>query len=423
MNVLWVSLVKFPPLCEHLGESVPFLCGWLYSSARSLLQAMPEVKLGVIIYSYGKHFEEYHVDGISYYLVPSSDMSRTNRRQVEGCREAIRRFEPELIHIHGTEHSLAQAVCEANEGRVKTLANIQGLAAPITRYADGGLTLGDKWRNITPLDFYRNTFLLSARRRFARRGHCENAVLRQVTDVVGRTRWDQDHVLSVNPALHYYTLQETLRDSFYEEPTWSLDGCLRHSIFVSNCAEPLKGAHQVLKALPLILREVPDACVSFCGPNVLSTDWKTCIRFQGYHLYLRRLVKRLGLAGHVRFLGALSEPEMKQAFLSAHVYVLPSAIENSSNSLCEAQILGVPAVASYCGGTPSLVKEGETGYLYRYEEHEMLAARVVELFRAEKEQLEALSCRERDVALRRHERAENARQLVHIYRRVLLCEP
>ena len=27
IKVLWVSLVKFPPLCEHLGETIPAHCG------------------------------------------------------------------------------------------------------------------------------------------------------------------------------------------------------------------------------------------------------------------------------------------------------------------------------------------------------------------------------------------------------------
>ena len=36
IKVLWVSLVKFPPLCEHLGETIPAHCGWMYSSAKAL---------------------------------------------------------------------------------------------------------------------------------------------------------------------------------------------------------------------------------------------------------------------------------------------------------------------------------------------------------------------------------------------------
>jgi glycosyltransferase involved in cell wall biosynthesis len=416
MKLLWVSLVEFPPLCEKLGKPNPSHCGWLYSSAKALLDRMPDLQLGVIVYSYGSKFEEHNVEGITYYLVPSKNMSKTDKRQVVSCKEALNRFHPDLIHIHGTEHSLAQAVCMANEGKVKIVANIQGLAGPYRRYADGGLSFWDKWTNITPLDFYRGTYLLNAKRSFKQRAACENYVITHIADIIGRTQWDHDHVMTVNPKLHYHFLNETLRDSFYKEPIWNLDRCKKHTIFVSNSGSPLKGAHQVLKALAIIIKTYPDTVVNFCGSSVLNSDFKTMLHFQGYHLYLRRLVKKLGLQEHISFLGNLTEPQMKQAFLDAHVYVMPSAIENSPNSLCEAQILGVPVVASYCGGTPTLVEEGKTGFLYRYEEVEMLAQTIIRLF--EQKDFTQLSSDERQSALNRHNREINASRLADIYTKI-----
>lgn len=417
MKVLWVSLVEFPPLCKKLGRPVPAHCGWLYSSAKALLNNMPNVELGVIVYSYGREFEEHNVDGITYYMVPTKSMTKTDKRQIEACREAMQRFSPSLIHIHGTEYSLAQAVCIANTDKIRTVANIQGLAGPYTRYADGGLSLWDKMTNITPLDFYRGTFLLNLKRSFRKRTACENYVITHITDIIGRTQWDHDHVVTINPDIHYHFMNETLRDSFYETPVWSIDKCKKHTLFVSNSGSALKGAHQVLKALPIILRKYPDTVVNFCGSSVMSNDWKTLLRFQGYHLYLRRLVKKLGLQVHVNFLGALTEAQMKQAFLDANVYVMPSAIENSPNSLCEAQILGVPVVASYCGGTPTLVEDGKTGYLYRYEEVEMLAQQIMRLFDCN--DFQKLSKKEMDVAKKRHNMDVNARQLVVIYNLIM----
>lgn len=420
MKVLWVSLIKFPPLCSYLGEEAPAHCGWLYSSAKALLDEMQSLKLGVIVYSYGNKFEEYQVDGITYYMVPSKNMSKSDKRQIASCREALNCFSPDLIHIHGTEYSLAQAVCMANEGKVKTVANIQGLAGPYTRYADGGLSFWDKLTNVTPLDFYRNTFLLNAKRNFRHRAACEKYVVTHITDIIGRTQWDHDHVMTINPKLHYHFMNETLRDSFYKEPIWSLDRCKNHTIFVSNSGSPLKGAHQVLRALTIIIKTYPDTVVNFCGSSVLNSDLRTILRFQGYHLYLRKLVKKLGLKEHVNFLGTLTEAQMKQAFLDAHVYVMPSSIENSPNSLCEAQILGLPVVASYCGGTPTLVEEGETGYMYRYEEVEMLAHTIMRLF--EQKDFSQLSFDERQTALARHNRETNAIRLVEIYNAILnLC--
>ena len=417
MKVLWVSLVEFPPLCEKLGKKAPSHCGWLYSSAKAIMKLMPKLELGVIVYSYGKKFEEYEVDGIRYYLVPTKSMTKTDKKQIEACKEAIIRFSPDILHIHGTEYSLACAALQGGTRGLPVISNIQGLAGGFARYADGGLSLRDKFLNITPLDFYRGTFTLNSVRSFKHRAECEEYVLRHTTDIIGRTQWDHDHVISVNPNLHYHFMNETLRDSFYEKPIWDLDRCKRHTIFVSNSGAPLKGAHQVIKALPIILREYPDTVVNFCGSSVMNNDFKSLLRFQGYHLYLRRLVKKLQLEDHVRFLGALSELEMKQAYLDANVYVMPSAIENSSNSLCEAQILGVPVVASYCGGIPTLVEDGKTGYLYRYEEIEMLAQRVISLFG--ETDLYELSKNERKTALERHDREKNAIVLKNIYEEII----
>lgn len=416
MKVLWVSLVKFPPLCAYLGEKAPAHCGWLYSSAKALLDEMPEVQLGVIVQHSGATFEEYTVEGITYYLVPTRTLSKTDNRQVAGCKKALRQFSPSLIHIHGTEYSLAKAICLANEEGIKTVANIQGLAGVCMHYADGGLSLKEKWTNITPLDFYRGTFLLNAKRSFKHRAECERYVLTHITDIIGRTGWDHDHVMTLNPRLRYHFMNETLRDSFYEAPIWNFGRCKKHTIFVSNSGSPLKGAHQVLKAMPIILRQYPDTVVKFCGSSVMSNEIKDILRFQGYHLYLRRLVKKLHLQNNVRFLGSLSEEQMKQQFLDANVYVMPSAIENSPNSLCEAQILGTPVVASYCGGTPTLLTEGETGYFYRYEEYEMLAQIVMRLF--ERNDFKQLSEHERETALARHDRKKNAEELTKIYRHI-----
>ena len=390
MKVLWVSLVKFPPLCEYLEEPVPAHCGWMYASAKAMLKAISEVSLGVIVYSYGGKYEKYDIEGVTYYLVPTGRIDRTSKKQIAACR---------------------------NVSGVRIIANIQGLAGPYMRYADGGLSLWEKWTNITPLDFYRGTFLLNAKRSFEHRAECEHYVLTHITDIIGRTQWDYDHVMTVNPRLHYHFMNETLRDSFYEKPLWNYARCKKHTIFVSNSGSALKGAHQVLKALPIILRQYPDTMVNFCGSSVMSNNLRDLLRFQGYHLYLRRLVKRLHLQEHVHFLGSLSEAQMKQQFLDANVYVMPSAIENSPNSLCEAQILGTPVVASYCGGTPTLLIEGQTGYFYRYEEFEQLAQLVMRLF--EIENGIGLSATEMEVADKRHDREKNAQRLAEIYNDIM----
>lgn len=66
---------------------------------------------------------------------------------------------------------------------------------------------------------------------------------------------------------------------------------------------------------------------------------------------------------NVSLCGVASAEQLCDAICHATVYVHTSYIDNSPNSLCEAQILGCTPIATYVGGVPSLIKNGETGYL------------------------------------------------------------
>ena len=103
---------------------------------------------------------------------------------------------------------------------------------------------------------------------------------------------------------------------------------------------------------------------------------------------------------------------MKAEYLSANVFVCPSTIENSPNSLGEAQILGVPCVSSYAGGAMDMM-ENNTDNLYRFEEIEMLAYKICQIFGREERQVDM-----RDLALKRHDPFVNAAKLVDIYQSI-----
>ena len=111
---------------------------------------------------------------------------------------------------------------------------------------------------------------------------------------------------------------------------------------------------------------------------------------------------------------------MIDQYQQAHVFVCPSAIENSPNSIGEAQLLGTPVVSSYVGGTMDMVKDNETGFLYRFEETSLLAQRVCELF-ANRDLCNRLSEQARIAAKQRHCKEVNAATLLGIYNKIVLC--
>src|SRR5690606_23789955 len=154
---------------------------------------------------------------------------------------------------------------------------------------------------------------------------------------------------------------ESLRPSFYNN-NWRIDQCEKYSIFISQAYYPLKGFHQLLKAMPIILRHFPNTKVYVAGNNYFSNRG---IKINGFGSYINTLVKKYNLADHIKFTGILSEEAMCKRYIDSHVFVSPSSIENSPNSVGEAQLLGVPCVASYVGGTPDMIEHEDTGLLYR----------------------------------------------------------
>ena len=99
-----------------------------------------------------------------------------------------------------------------------------------------------------------------------------------------------------------------------------------------------------------------------------------------------------------------------------NVFICPSSIENSPNSLGEAQLTGVPCIASYAGGIPDFAAGG-AALLYRFEETEMLAAHVCSVFR-DPELAEKLSAAAAKAAAERHNRDTICEEMMRIYREI-----
>lgn len=224
--------------------------------------------------------------------------------------------------------------------------------------------------------------------------------------MIGRTSWDKAHVWTINPKAQYHFCNETLRDEFYKHQ-WRYDKCEKHSIFLSQAGYPIKGLHQVLKAMPLILKHYPDTKVYVAGDDITKRPW---YRLAGYGAYIKYLIKRYKLENHVFFTGLLNEQEICKQYLKSNVFVCPSAIENSPNSLGEAQLLGVPCIASYVGGVPDMMKGCEE-FMYRFEEVEMLAKKICSLFSEVGNDTKV----DIDGILNRHDLNSNIKSILDVY--------
>ncbi len=307
-------------------------------------------------------------EGLPYVYLPELE---------EKFGEEIRAFQPDVIHVWGTEYGHTLAMMNAVEKwgmLAHTVVSIQGLCSVIERHYNEGIPYGIQ-KGYTFRDFVRRDNLLQQQRKFGLRGELEVQALKKARHVIGRTHWDRACTAAVNPQAQYHFCNETLREPFYTD-AWRYDTCQKHRIFASSCSYPVKGFHYLLEAFGKVSRDYPDAVLAVPGQSFLTASK---LRRTRYQKYLGELARRYGVADRLEFLGSLSAMEMKAEYRKANVFVLPSTIENSPNSLGEAMLLGVPCVAADVGGVMDLMTPDREGLVYPSTESYMLAYRICQV--------------------------------------------
>jgi phosphatidylinositol alpha-1,6-mannosyltransferase len=131
-----------------------------------------------------------------------------------------------------------------------------------------------------------------------------------------------------------------------------------------------KGQDTLIRALPRIRREVPDAALLLVGHG-------------RYGDRLRRLAEHVGVAEHVVFTGAVPADELPAHYAAGDVFAMPCRtrrggldVEGLGIVYLEASAVGLPVLAGDSGGAPDAVLPGRTGYLVDGRDVQAVAARL-----------------------------------------------
>ena len=433
MRVLWVCNIMLPVVAEHLQLEVSNKEGWLTGLSTTILRHQKEngIELGVcfpVEENLAELEQVLQVPGINARIYAFGFYEDIHRAEVyeekmeKRLEEIIRKFSPDVLHCFGTEYPHTLAAVRAFDTRERTLIGIQGLCSIYARHFRADLP-DDVWKRITFRDRVKQDDLRRQYEKYVQRGVYEIEAVQLAGHITGRTGWDKKYTGEWNPQAKYHFMNETLRSNFYEG-IWKEEACKEHSIFLSQGDYPIKGLHYMLRAMPEILREYPDAEIYVAGNSIIKTaaekgisGLKGKLKLESYGKYILQLMEETGTLQKVHFLGRLNAEQMKKQYLGSHVFVCPSSIENSPNSVGEAMLLGVPTVCADVGGVADIFTDRVDGLLYPAGDVGKLAEAVKVMFAGE-EQVEAYRKAERLHAAKTHDAQKNYERLMEIYREI-----
>ena len=421
MRVLWVVNLMLPVFAQANGYEASVREGWLAGLYQALKERSGEVELSVAVPSpAGVDINpRQELDGARWYVFcedlahPEKYDTSMEARFAEICTD----LEPDIVHVFGTEFPHARAALMAAQGRnCSTLIGIQGFCGGIAEAYMAGLPESIQ-RSATFRDVIKRDSLADQKKKFEARAENEKRALLLAGNITGRTDYDRQAAYGINPKAPYYSMNETLRKEFYSGAVWSAGNAVPHRIFMTQGDIPLKGFHHMIEALSILKKKYPDVSLTVAGNSVITGKGSRIplfLKIGEYGAYLRKLIGKYDLWENITVAGSLGALQMKEQYLSANVFVCPSVIENSPNSLGEAMLTGVPVVASKTGGIPSMVTDGKEGMLVPPGDPEALAAAVTQMFR-EPVIAGIYGENARARALVTHDPEKNTRRLFEIY--------
>lgn len=323
-------------------------------------------------------------------------------KNIQSFLHVIEDFKPDIIHIFGSEQSFGLI---AKYTSIPVVLHIQGI---LNSCMNAWYPPGYSVKDIYSL-FRFNPLLLYSYFRdykyFATRAKQEIQRFSCIQNYMGRTDWDKQIISILSPNSKYYYCGEILRSPFYKSPTWK-----PHKrdkiILVTTISSPLyKGFDLVLKTAKLL-----------SSLYSLSFEWNIFGNINPK--FAERKLKIKTSKVHVKIRGVISAECLVQELLNADMFIHPSYIDNSPNSICEAQLLGLPVISTNVGGISSLITQNENGILIPANDPYILCSKIIEIYRNQELAIN-LGKKAKICAVKRHCIESIVAQNIFIYQSIL----
>ncbi len=374
MKVLWILYNTVGSSGKYVGGGRTQGGGWVDATMQELLlDSEIQLTIAAIADEDKKVVSE---TGVVYYAVGGIEREIGGELKDETTiwEKLIKEVEPDIIQVWGTEFRNGLSMVAASKKYKKPiLFYIQGVAQAIAAYPQGGIATAEYHKYIGMFSRWKLVRDVAFQKKLEKQSQYEKEMVSLSNGIIGDNEWCSAyfngtdvyrHSLPVNNAFIYAKHKDE------EAEPYSMICCAGRGAH--------KGLHVLIKALPIIKKEYPNAKVYIPG-NMNSRTPKWLFE-PAYITYINKLIDALGVRENVVFCGQLSLQEMAERMNKSQVFVLPSCIENHSSTLREAMYLGLPCVTTMVGSVHEFVQHKENGLIFRYAESEQLAMQVKYLF-------------------------------------------
>lgn len=407
MKVLWFE-ISTPSRYKSTGRVV---AGW-QDALENIVLNCKGVQL-YIAFESKTDSEVKVVDGITYipmhisYSFLERKISQhtwkvNEEKVVEAGRDVIGRYKPDIIHVFGCEWPYGLLAQYTN---IPLVVHIQGSIIPYNnalyppRYngytfiKSAGINLRKDWHRFCWYNKEKSRLKMEMR------------IWQNVHHYMGRTSWDRALVNMLTKGATYHHVEEALRPAFMNtQKHWQLPKGDKLRLLSTGCSSFWKGIDVMLKTAHVLV----EAGIDF--------EWNVA---GSMHNELREIVENkeeLKYAdNHINILGFCSPDQLIDLMCQSTMYVHTAYIENSPNSICEAQMIGMPIVSTMVGGIATLVRNGVDGDLLPANDPWQIANAIVELSKDEVRMM-MYSENSRQHALERHNPENILNQLLACYK-------
>ncbi|MFA5973135.1 MAG: glycosyltransferase [Lentimicrobiaceae bacterium] len=416
MRILWLSAtssIKVDSTDKRIGG------GWI-TSLEQVLDKKSDIFIGRIFISNQENKSQYTIGNTTYFPVPGKIAKNrfveiinrwAHKLEPESLLEIyikiIHEFKPDIIHIFGTEFIYGLVISKTT---VPCIIHLQGSLSLVKHKWFDGISAIDmfryskKWLLIQGYGSLHEYFF------FKKAAERELKIFKECHYFMGRTDWDRRITSVLAPEAKYFHCDEIIRQEFYLH-NWQPYLYRNKLVIITTMRDcTYKGLETLFESQKILQKSFDENKITWKIAGIDENDEIVYL--------IERKYKDSFKNNNFNFLGRLEEKELLAEMLDADLFVHPSHIDNSPNTVCEAMLLGMPIIATYAGGIPSILENNKEGFLVQDGDPFALAGAIIELF---KDNNNAVSKGKnaRTKAMVRHNPEVIADRVVNIYSSIL----